>query len=58
MDFDAEIDISLLETLHALSVEERLIWHQRALECVQELQKAHIELYERPESTTSIPTRK
>lgn len=53
-----EIDVSVLEILSALSLEERLVRHQRAFECVQELQRAHLELYERSESTSSIPTRK
>lgn len=53
---DKEFDQSLLEYNLSLSPEERLINHQRNFEIVQELQKAHKEIYAEPEQPSQDPT--
>ncbi len=45
----AKVDESLLEYNLSLSYEERLENHQRALELLMEILKAHKELYGEPE---------
>ena len=46
-DNKSDLDISLLNSNLELSIEERLIQHQNALDLVWELDKARVELNEK-----------